>query len=110
MADPGAPRPTRLKGPSSWLARAQQDLDDAYAQAAYAPTRDQLVPRNAHNSDGVRARLGPPERHVYGTSALEALDVYRTRRVDAPVNVFIHGGAWRRRPAKNYAFPAEPFV
>jgi len=110
MADPAAPRPARLKGPSVWLDLDQQELDDAYDQAAYAPNRDQLVSRNAHNSDGVRARLGPPERHVYGTSALEALDVYRTRRVDAPVNVFIHDGAWRRRPAKNYAFPAELFV
>src|SRR6266704_912081 len=31
-------------------------------------------------------------------------------RPNAPVNVFIHGGAWRGGLAKNYAFPAELFV
>ena len=27
-----------------------------------------------------------------------------------PVNVFIHGGAWRAGLARDYAFPAEMFV
>ncbi|MEX2035142.1 MAG: alpha/beta hydrolase [Xanthobacteraceae bacterium] len=31
-------------------------------------------------------------------------------REGAPVNVFIHGGAWRQRSARDYAFLAEMFV
>ena len=98
------------KGPPVWLDLDQKELDDAYDQSAYAPNRDQLVARNARNSDAVRARLGPPERHAYGPTAIEALDVYRTGRPDAPINVFVHGGAWRHRAAANYASPAELFV
>ena len=32
------------------------------------------------------------------------------KRPNAPINVFIHGGAWRQREAKDYAFLAEMFV
>jgi len=105
-----APPAPGAKGPLVWLDLDQQELDDAYDQGAYAPNRDQLIARNARNSAAARARLGPPERHAYGSTAIEALDVYRTPRPDAPINVFIHGGAWRRRPAENYACPAELFV
>jgi arylformamidase len=105
----GEPAPP-ARGPAVWLDLDQQALDDAYDQAAYAPNRDQLIARIARASAGVRARLGRPERHVYGPTAIEGLDVYRTDRPDAPINVFIHGGAWRRRPAENYAGPAELFV
>jgi len=41
---------------------------------------------------------------------IEGLDVYATQRPNAPVNVFVHGGAWQRYGAKDYAFPAELFV
>ena len=36
--------------------------------------------------------------------------MFAAARPNAPVNVFIHGGAWRQRHAKDYAFLAEPFV
>jgi arylformamidase len=38
------------------------------------------------------------------------LDIFRTRSPNAPVVVFIHGGAWRGGLAKDFAFPAENFV
>jgi len=100
----------RVKGPRVWLDMDQAELDAAYDQAAYAPNRDQLVARHAINSEGVRVRLGPPRRFAYGPSAVEGLDVYTTSCANAPVNVFIYGGAWRRGLARDYAFPAELFV
>ena len=93
-----------------WLDLDQAELDAAYDQSAYAPNREQVLARNATNSDGVRARLGPPRRYAYGPTPIEGLDVYVTNRPDAPINVFIHGGAWRSGAAKNYASPAELFV
>jgi arylformamidase len=36
--------------------------------------------------------------------------VFTTAQPNAPVQVFIHGGAWRQRHAKDYAFLAELFV
>jgi arylformamidase len=105
-----APAAARVKGPRVWLDLDQAELDAAYDQSAYAPNREQVLARNATNSDGVRARLGPPRRYAYGPTPIESLDVYLTNRPDAPINVFIHGGAWRSGAAKNYASPAELFV
>ncbi|HMH50796.1 MAG TPA: alpha/beta hydrolase [Candidatus Acidoferrum sp.] len=105
-----APTAARVKGPPVWLDLDQAELDAAYDQSAYAPNREQVLARNATNSDGVRARLGPPKRYAYGPAPIEGLDVYVTDRPAAPVNVFIHGGAWRAGAAKNYASPAEMFV
>ena len=105
-----APTATRVKGRRVWLDLDQAELDAAYDQSAYAPNREQVLARNATNSDGVRARLGAPRRYAYGPTPIEGLDVYVTDRPNAPVNVFIHGGAWRSGAAKNYASPAELFV
>src|SRR5438045_7387992 len=85
----------------------QAALDAAYDQAAYAPNRDQVLARFAHASELVRKRLGPPERLAYGEKPIEGLDLYRTRKADAPVLVYVHGGAWRQGLARDYAFPAE---
>jgi arylformamidase len=88
----------------------QKELDDAYDQSVWASNRPQIFGRYATNSEGVRARLGAPQHHAYGPTAIEALDVYLTKRPNAPINIFIHGGAWRDQVAKDWAFPAELFV
>jgi arylformamidase len=98
------------KGPLVWLDLDQQALDAAYDQRAYAPNRDQVLGRYVTNSEAVRTRLGAPQRRSYGATPIEALDIYTTERPNAPVNVFIHGGAWLRGAAKDYAFAAELFV
>jgi len=102
--------PARVKGPRVWLDLDQAELDAAYDQSVWAPNRDQVVKRYATQSDAVRARLGAPRRYAYGATPVEGLDVYATRRANAPINVFIHGGAWRAGLARNYAFAAELFV
>jgi arylformamidase len=106
---PGQPAP-RVKGPRVWLDMDQAELDAAYDQSVYAPNLQQIVKRYAINSEGVRARLGPPRRHAYGATPIEGLDIYMTKRPNAPINIFIHGGAWRVELAKNNAFAAELFV
>jgi arylformamidase len=106
--------PRRAKGPLVWLDMDQQGLDDAYDQAVYAPNRDQVGKRRIANSEKTRAVLGAPERIAYGPTEIERLDIYRTRKAgsqgNAPVNIFVHGGAWRANKAADYAFLAEPFV
>jgi arylformamidase len=88
----------------------QAELDAAYDQIKYAPNLPQITKRYATNSDAVRGRLGAPRRYTYGSSAIEALDVYATSRANAPINIFIHGGAWRGGLAKDFGYPAELFV
>jgi arylformamidase len=100
----------RAKGPPVWLDMDQQALDDAYDQEVYAPNRAVVVGRRHAASARALGRLGPPQRVAYGTSAIEALDIFRTDRPNAPVNVFVHGGAWRRNKAADYALNAEPLV
>ena len=100
----------RAKGPLVWLGMDQKELDDAYDQAVYAANLQQVVNRYATNSEAVRQGLGAPKRVAYGQTPIEMLDVYATKKANAPVNVFIHGGAWRGGLARNSAYAAELFV
>jgi len=106
---PTQPAP-RVRGPVVWRDMDQAELDAAYDQSKYAPNLPQIVKRYATNSDAVRTRLGAPQRYAYGPTPIEALDVYPTSRANAPINIFIHGGAWRGGLAKDSAYPAELFV
>lgn len=102
------PVPAARRAPV-WLDLDQKALDDAYDQSAWASNGKQVLGRCAALSDDVRARLGAPQRWSYGATPVEALDVYRARP-GAPIQIFIHGGAWRSEVAKNWAFPADMFV
>lgn len=88
----------------------QKALDDAYDQAVYAPNRDQILARFARTSELVRQRLGQPGVFAYGEGPIERIELYRAVKRGAPINVFIHGGAWRAGSAKDYGFPAEMHV
>jgi arylformamidase len=100
----------RARGPLVWLDMDQKALDDAYDQLVYAPNRDQVHKRNMFNSDRVRARLGQPKRIAYGSKPIEQFDLFSASKPNAPINIFIHGGAWRARTVKDYAFLAEMVV
>ena len=110
MAEAALAQVGKVKGPRVWLDMDQKELDDAYDQIVYAPNREQVHQRNTFNSERSRARLGAPKRLAYGPTPFEALDLFVTKKPNAPINVFIHGGAWRQRPAKDYAFLADLFV
>jgi arylformamidase len=102
-----SPTASSEKGPLVWLNMDQRELDDAYDQSKYAPNLQQIVKRYESNSNAMRARLGEPKRFNYGPTAIERLEVYSTKRPNAPIHIHIHGGAWHQRPATDYAFPAE---
>jgi arylformamidase len=97
-------------GPPVWLDMDQQALDDAYDQAKYAANMPLILKRYASNSDIARAHLGEPRRIPYGPTADEALDLYPTAVANAPISIFVHGGAWRAGVARANAFAAELFV
>lgn len=107
---PPAQQPARAKGPLVWLDMDQAELDAAYDQSKYAPNQSIVQRRSAVNSEGVRARLGAPRRFAYGPTPIEALDLYAASRPNAPINIFIHGGAWRAGLAKDHAYAAELYV
>ena len=98
------------KGPLVFLDYDQTELDAAYENSTYEPNIRQISQRLAAIADDVRARLGEPRRVAYGPTEIEKLDIYRTSQANAPVNIFVHGGAWRANRAADYACLAEPFV
>jgi len=102
--------PTHEKGSKVWMDMDQVELDAAYDQSAYAPLIGQILKRFATSSEITRARLGAPKRLAYGPTPVEALDLYPAKKPNAPIFLFIHGGAWLRGEAKDYGFPAELFV
>jgi arylformamidase len=101
------PRP---KGPPVWLDLDQQDLDDSYDQSKYAPNLEQVLKRYASASEVARQRLGAPKRLTYGATPIEGADLYPAKAPNAPIHVFIHGGAWRGGLSKDNAFQAETLV
>ena len=104
-----ASRP-RAKGPIVWLDMDQQELDDAYDQRVYAPNQEQIHQRRDFCNAIAREMLGPPQKLRYGAGAMETIDLYRTKTPNAPVNIYIHGGAWKSGTAAKVAYMAETFV
>ena len=100
---------TRTKGPLVWLDMDQRDLDDAYDQSVYAPNQQLIATRRRLASEAMLKRV-TPERIAYGSSEDEKLDIYKTTRANAPINIFIHGGAWRNGQARDSAYLAESFI
>jgi arylformamidase len=115
-------QPLAARAPLVWRDMDQKALDDAYDQLVYAPNRDLILGRIADASARARKALGAPERVAYGPSEHERLDLFRAAPArsssasgeaklgGAPINVFVHGGAWRRGSAAENALFAEPIV
>jgi arylformamidase len=102
--------PPRVKGPPVWLDLDQEDLDDAYDQSVYAFNDRNISERVAARTKTALEVLGAPERVAYGPAEIEKVDIYRTKRPNAPIMIFIHGGAWRGGRSANFALYAEVFV
>src|SRR5262249_61582179 len=100
---------SRTKGPRVWLDMDQKELDDAYDQSAWAPNQPHVSKRRALWSESTRARF-KPERIAYGLTKIEQVDIYKTTRDNAPIQIFIHGGAWRGGSPKASARPVEMVV
>lgn len=95
------------RGPAVWQGMDQAALDAAYDQSAYAPNIAQVVRRYALESERARRTLGAPRRLAYGAREVEGFDLYPTAAPNAPVLVFVHGGAWRSGAARDSAYMAE---
>lgn len=93
--------PPHTKGPTVFLDYDQLELDAMYNQPVYAPNAKEIQNRYASNSALTRTRLGAPVRVAYGPSEIEKLDIFRNRGSDAPIQIFIHGGAWRAGMARD---------
>lgn len=110
MPNDTTPKPPRQKAPNVWLDMDQKELDDAYDQAVYAPNQMKVQTRRDVSTARAREALGKPQRLKYGTPDIEGLDLFRAKTPNAPIVVYIHGGAWRRGVSADNHTPAEMFV
>jgi arylformamidase len=101
---------TRAKGPLVWLDLDQQDIDDAYDQSVYAFNSKNIAERQVANNEKALSVIGKPERVAYGAAEIEKLDIYKTKRLNAPTMIFIHGGSWQNGRSADFAVYAEPFI
>jgi arylformamidase len=104
------PPPARVKGPLVWLDMDQQELDDAYDQNVYASNRDFIRARRIANNKIALARIGAPDRVSYGPAEIEKADIYKTRTPNAPIMIYIHGGAWKGGTSSQVAYMSEVFI
>jgi arylformamidase len=102
--------PARVKGPLVWLDMDQQDIDDAYDNDVYAFNAKTINQRRVFNNRIAQSLLGQPERVAYGPSEIEKLDIYKTKRANGPIMVFIHGGSWQGGRSSQFTTYAEPYV
>src|SRR5262245_53001791 len=106
---PAEPSP-RTKGPLVWLDMDQHELDESYDQSVYAFNQQHIAARREERNEVVLKVLGKPDRVAYAAAEIERVDIYKTRRANAPVMIYLHGGAWRNGRSAQYAYLAEPFV
>src|SRR5262245_53046839 len=110
MPNDASPKPARQKGPLVWLDMDQKELDDAYDQAVYAPNQPHVQARRDVSTVRAREALGNMQRIKYGPSEIEGMDLFRAKAANAPIVVYIHGGAWRRGVSGDNHTPAEMLV
>ena len=100
----------RTMGPLVWVDMDQQALDDAYDQAKWASNQENVTGRRVGFSAETLKHIAPPQRFAYGPTEIEKLDVYTCKVPNAPVAIFVHGGAWRAGKAPLFAYQAELFL
>jgi len=100
----------KAKGPLVFLDYDKEEIDLAYDQAPWAPNAPEISKRNAQKSASAISRLGEPRRLAYGSAEIEKVEIYTTKKTNAPINVFLHGGAWRSGNARGAAYMSETFV
>jgi arylformamidase len=102
--------PARTKGPAIWLDYDQHDMDEMYDQSVFAFNQKAVLARSDANNVIATATIGKSERFAYGSDPIEGIDVWKTRRPNAPVLIYIHGGSWQSGRSADFALYAEPYV
>ena len=78
-----------------WRDYSQKELDDNYNQNSLVPDNSPYKERKVRESEKARATLECRLDIPYGPSRKEKLDIFPAAQKGAPINIFIHGGAWK---------------
>jgi arylformamidase len=93
-----------------FLHYTKAELDRNFDQRGWIPNAEEIIARHIERSRRTREKLSFIPNLRYGEHPHEVLDFFPTARKDAPIQVFVHGGAWKNFGKDDYSFPAESFV
>lgn len=92
-----------------WRSYSQEELDAQYNQNSLVPDTSAFKQRKIQRSAEVRAEMDCRLDVAYGPTLAEALDLFPAPKKGAPINIFIHGGAWKSGHKDEVSFPAPVF-
>lgn len=94
-----------------YLHYTQAELDRNFDQRGWVKNAQEVIVRYSQRSAATRAELPHRADLPYGTGADEVLDIFpATAAQGAPVQIFVHGGAWRNFTKSDYSFVARSFA
>jgi arylformamidase len=92
-----------------WQSYAQAELDANYDQTTIVPDNGPYKERKRLESAAARSALESELDVPYGAGESERLDVFPAATDGSPVQLFIHGGAWKGGDKSEVSYPALPF-
>jgi arylformamidase len=97
-------------GSAVYLHYTQEELDRNFDQRSWATNSAEVIARYPRRSEATRKALRHRPDVRYGPGADEVLDIFLADKSPAPVQIFVHGGAWTRGVKSDYSFVAGTFV
>src|SRR5438034_6922820 len=93
-----------------FLHYTQAELDRNFDQRGWVSNALEVMARFPELSKATRSRLKHRANVQYGPGPDETLDVFLADRSPGPVQIFVHGGAWKHFTKDDYSFPADAYV
>jgi arylformamidase len=93
-----------------FLHYTQEELNRNFDQRGWVPNALEVIGRYPVRSKATRARLEHRANIPYGPTADEVLDIFSAQGSARPVQIFVHGGAWRNFTKDDYSFAADAYV
>ncbi|MDX1484305.1 MAG: alpha/beta hydrolase [Alphaproteobacteria bacterium] len=92
-----------------WRDYTQEELDAQYNQASLVPDNSGFKQQKIELSAAARTELDCMLDVAYGPTKAEVLDIFLAPSKGAPINIFIHGGAWKAGHKDEVSYPAPVF-
>ena len=92
-----------------WRTYSRRELDDQYNQQSLVPDNAPYKERKIELSARARVQLECILDVSYGPTRKETLDIFPAPRKGAPIQIFIHGGAWKSGNKDEVSYPAPVF-
>jgi arylformamidase len=93
-----------------FLHYTQEELNRNFDQRSWVSNALEVIARYPLLSVATRARLEHRANIAYGSGEDETLDIFLARGSGGPVQIFVHGGAWRNFSKDDYSFAADAYV